>query len=661
MKLKNKTRLILQVVVLTLVVIAVIRATDVEAFCPLGGLLSIGSRFVRGASSCQMGETQMFLGISLVLGIFVVGKLFCSHICPIGTVSEWLGRWGRKFKIQLQKMPRLLDRSLRMLKYALLLPVLYYTVTSSELFCKTFDPYYAATTGFGLDVVFWWALPALVLVIAGSLFVRQFWCKYLCPLGALSNLVLFAVFTFGTLGIYVVLNLTGLKLSVFWLFLVWITGGFLMEISPKKLPFFSLIKIKRDNITCIDCKLCDKVCPYDIEVSRTDVLQHADCTMCIDCVAVCPVKNCLKLRRFNWQKLPAFATALLVFVGIGISTQYELQTISERWGNAPADVHLTHYESIIKSVKCFGTATALKRKIERRKGIYGVDAYATSHKVVIYYNPSEIDETGIKKAVFSPYKSKIRNFGTEKPPNLQVAYFGVLNLNDSVDNLNLFRILAKSKHIYGFQSDFGEPVRVLIYYDGRNITPRDIVKLIESPTLKYVSEGKETETALNFKVFGDPEILGEMTAQLFLQHIFVGFNRKFKEFKTTSRENISIYEAGIPGLEAPAVRRYLPYLMSHISRLEGVVGLETYYTTRSVAWIYFDISGTDSSSISRQLSEPKMTVSFSNGETREFDNPFKTDGRYYMRTLADVQAIKAEVSTGTEFLSAVQEGDIAED
>ena len=138
MKLKNKMRLLMQVIVVGLVVWVVIQAADVEAYCPLGGLLSIGSRFVRGSSSCQMGETQMFLGITLVFGIFVLGKLFCSHICPIGTLSEWLGRAGRKLKIQLQRLPIWMDKSLRIFKYLLLLPVLYYTAVSSELFCKKF-------------------------------------------------------------------------------------------------------------------------------------------------------------------------------------------------------------------------------------------------------------------------------------------------------------------------------------------------------------------------------------------------------------------------------------------------------------------------------------------------------------------------------------------
>ncbi len=137
--------------------------------------------------------------------------------------------------------------------------------------------------------------------------------------------------------------------------------------------------------------------------------------MCVDCVAVCPVNNCLTIRKANWKRLPVFATVLLVSLSLGFSSRYEISTLSERWGESESVLHLSRYESIIKSVKCYGTASGLKRKVERQKGIYGMDAYATSHKVVLYYNPEEIDLAGIKKAVFSPYKSRVRDFGDEIP------------------------------------------------------------------------------------------------------------------------------------------------------------------------------------------------------------------------------------------------------
>ncbi len=658
MYLKNKIRLILQLVILGIAIAAVIRATDVEAFCPLGGLLSIGSRYERGASSCQMGETQMFLGVTLVLSVLIIGKLFCSHLCPIGTVTEWLGRWGRKFKIQIQRVPTFFDRWLRSLKYLLLLPVLYYTSISSELFCKTFDPYFAATTGFGPDVVWWWALPALIITLVGSLVMRQFWCKYLCPLGALSNLVQVVIFTVGSLLLFVVLRIAGVSLSIFWLFLVWGIGGFVLEAYPTRFAFLPFVRVRRDAQTCIDCKLCDKVCPYDIKVSTTEVVRHIDCTMCTDCVMACPVKNCLTLRRANWKYLPAFATVALIALSLGFSSHYEIVTLSERWGETSAAPHLSRYETVVKSVKCFGTATSFKNKIQRHKGFYGIDAYASSHKVVLYYNPAEIDLTGIKKAIFTPYKAKINTPRGSPPDKLQIVYLGVANLNDNVDNLNFARLLSQSPAIYGIESDFGEPVRVLVYYEANKITTEDLIHLIETRKFTYQSpQGETTELELNFKVQTDPEIIGEVDFQTFLQHIFTPYSRLFDKFKTTPKDSIRILQATVPNLENSQIRRFLPYLTSHLSQDEGVVGVETFFRDQPVLWVYYHSAQTDTSAIMSLLKKPKMRVTFSNGKVEEYENNFLVVQPYAILTMSEVRAARWEIREKMAFLKTFETAD----
>jgi len=66
--------------------------------------------------------------------------------------------------------------------------VFYFTIESSELFCKNFDPYYAAATGLKGEITVWMALGAIALLMFGGLFVKMFWCIYICPLGAVSNI-----------------------------------------------------------------------------------------------------------------------------------------------------------------------------------------------------------------------------------------------------------------------------------------------------------------------------------------------------------------------------------------------------------------------------------------------------------------------------------------
>ncbi|KUK89899.1 MAG: hypothetical protein XE04_1653, partial [Marinimicrobia bacterium 46_43] len=55
---------------------------DFEAYCPFGGLMALGSKAWLGSLSCSMSATQLFMGVALVVGIILFGKLFCGYICP---------------------------------------------------------------------------------------------------------------------------------------------------------------------------------------------------------------------------------------------------------------------------------------------------------------------------------------------------------------------------------------------------------------------------------------------------------------------------------------------------------------------------------------------------------------------------------------------------
>ncbi len=127
--------------------------------------------------ACNMNETQVMLGFAFLIGAGFIGKLFCSFVCPIGTITEWIGRLGGKWNLRRDLHPKA-DRVLRSLKYGILYVSVYYTMTSGELFCKKYDPYFAMVQLFGnRDIVIPLAVTALVITLGGALFLRHFWCK----------------------------------------------------------------------------------------------------------------------------------------------------------------------------------------------------------------------------------------------------------------------------------------------------------------------------------------------------------------------------------------------------------------------------------------------------------------------------------------------------
>jgi len=133
-------------------------------------------------------------------------------ICPVGSISEWLGKLGDKWKVR-RTISGLSDKILRSLKYILLFITFYISVTTSELFCKWFCPYFSVTSGFNPDVDIFMATVALVIVIFGSIFFRLFWCKYLCPINAISNIFRFFYIFVGITGVYFLIRFLGLELS----------------------------------------------------------------------------------------------------------------------------------------------------------------------------------------------------------------------------------------------------------------------------------------------------------------------------------------------------------------------------------------------------------------------------------------------------------------
>src|ERR1035437_4808139 len=72
---------------------------DIEAFCPFGGLQATLVYLVTDSLACSMTTRQVSLGAMMLLGVILAGKLLCSHICPIETLSRWVGKFGKVKKI----------------------------------------------------------------------------------------------------------------------------------------------------------------------------------------------------------------------------------------------------------------------------------------------------------------------------------------------------------------------------------------------------------------------------------------------------------------------------------------------------------------------------------------------------------------------------------
>lgn len=275
------------------------RPPGVEAFLPISSMMSLYYFFLSG-NIHPAHPAGLVIFVAILAISFVFGKSFCSWVCPIGFISESLGDFGEKIQKKLFKkrikMPKFLDYPLRGLKYLLLgffVNAIFLSMAAVALKYFLDSPYniisdvkmyyfFANISQFSLIVI-------AVLMLLSVLF-RNFWCRYLCPYGAL-------------LGIFSLL-------------------------SP--------LKIKRNKESCIDCNLCAKACPSFIKVYKVTTVFSDECSTCMSCVDACPVEDTLDLKpvignkKFSKKWIAAGVVGIyFIIISIGMISGYWQNDISK--------------------------------------------------------------------------------------------------------------------------------------------------------------------------------------------------------------------------------------------------------------------------------------------------------------------------------------------
>ncbi len=627
--LRNWYRLPLQWLILVLLGYMVVRAfidpnyvADFEAYCPFGGALALSSLLENNTLACSMTETQIFMGVMLAVAAVLLSKLFCSFICPIGTFTEWLGKIGDKYKVR-YTIKGIIDRALRSLKYILLFITVYFTVGSSELFCKEFDPFYAIFSGFDSDVTLWYAIPAILVMVAGAIFVRQFWCKYLCPLGAATNIFSNLIMFGSVILVYAILVWLGVPLNWIWLLSAIVILGFILEVTRMEGFIFPVMKIKRVEDICTDCKKCDRACPMAIKISEVETVKHIDCHLCTDCIESCPEKGSLVINKRDWRWLPITATVAMIVLGLILGTTMELPTINERWGSEEQIENASVFKMDgLKNIKCYGSSASFVTKMKKVEGVYGAKAFVKTKSIELLYDAGKYSEEELKAKIYSPTVRMIRNPGAGLE-TLSIVEMGIDKLFDTYDSYYLLKLLVQNEGIYGIKTEFGEPVQTSLYYDPAVIDGTRIKEVIESPTVTYKSRDKEITQKLHFRVVDLVETGVSVTIQEFRKLMFLPFDLKFNDFDTYSEDQLETYSVYMPQAGNASLHRRLTTLVSHLSWDEGIVRFQTDYLERPTALVTYATDQTSSNAVFESLSKDTLHVQYTGGKTGKVVNPFK--------------------------------------
>jgi len=285
--------------------VTVRRPPGVEGFLPIGALMGWKLFLSTGLWDPIHPAAMVILGFAALVS-FMLRKSFCSWICPVGALSEWLWRLGRRTMGRNFQIPQWPDRVLRSSKYLLLGFFVWVILQMDARAILEFlqSPYYKMSDVKMLQ--FFTRMSALTGVVLlflaiGSVYIRNFWCRYLCPYGALM--------------------------------------GLLALIGPSH--------VRRCPDTCINCGRCAKACPYNLAVDRKSIIISPECTACLECIQVCPVKGALRFQTLGKRGKDWVMTGL----GIAIVLIFVLSITAARiTGHWQSRVDMREYRHLLQQI-----------------------------------------------------------------------------------------------------------------------------------------------------------------------------------------------------------------------------------------------------------------------------------------------------------------------
>ena len=218
------------------------------------------------AFACPIGVFQNYailqqfpfyaLGLVGLFGL-ALGRFWCGWACPFGLLQDLVSLVRRRRSQDVVRLPRIAWS-----KFVVLFAVLIVAWAAAEtLFCKICPagslfaaiPQRFVSTEFSFGTFFYVHLATLSVALVLFVLVGRFWCRFLCPMGAV-------------LGLF----------------------------NP-----VSILKVRVDFSKCNQCEDCLNVCPAKIE-KLEDIESCTDCTRCGKCIESCgseAIKISASLKR----------------------------------------------------------------------------------------------------------------------------------------------------------------------------------------------------------------------------------------------------------------------------------------------------------------------------------------------------------------------------
>lgn len=248
-----------------------VRPDGIDGFLPISGLLGTAS-WVKGGEINSIHPAAVIVFVTVILVSLLLRRSFCSWICPIAAISECAWKGGFRLMNRNPRLPTWLDAGLRSLKYLLMAFFIYFIAIamSADALSRFIQSDYHLIADVRLMDFFLHisplALSIILALVALSVVLRNPFCRYLCPYGALLGLV--------------------------------------ATLSP--------LRVSRNLERCVSCGACSQVCPSYIDVMHKTSVATPECIGCWRCISHCRFNGALSMRVVQRFAVPGFVFAALV-------------------------------------------------------------------------------------------------------------------------------------------------------------------------------------------------------------------------------------------------------------------------------------------------------------------------------------------------------------
>jgi len=184
-----------------------------------------------------------------VMGItLLMGRWFCGWLCAFGAYNDLIYFLSRKVFKSKFRINEKVDNILKYVKYVVLIFIVIVSWTMGSSILESVSPWDAFGQITDISTIFSSLLIGLILLVLitiGAAFIERFFCRYLCPLGAVFSII----------------------------------------------SKIGIVKINKPKAECGKCRACTTKCSMGLDLYKVNGARGGECINCLKCTEVCPRNN----------------------------------------------------------------------------------------------------------------------------------------------------------------------------------------------------------------------------------------------------------------------------------------------------------------------------------------------------------------------------------